>query len=35
MTKQVFISYSTDDTASAEQMRDGLEAATITTDQEE
>ncbi len=29
MTEQVFISYSTDDTASAEQIRAGLEAASI------
>ncbi len=29
MSKQVFISYSTDDTASAEQIRDGLAAASI------
>ena len=29
MAKPVFISYSTDDTAAAEQMRDGLEAASI------
>ncbi|RLT35089.1 MAG: TIR domain-containing protein [Chloroflexi bacterium] len=29
MPKPVFISYATDDTAAAEQMRDGLEAASI------
>ena len=29
MSKPVFISYSTDDSAAAEQMRDGLEAASI------